>query len=57
MLIEVPIPYVVEAEPAMEWLVDEPVQKVSPVYDHSFWQRKLAEKIGMATRSKRPRPT
>ena len=46
MQIEVPIPYVVEAEPAMEWLMDEPVQKVSPVYDHSFWQRKLAEELG-----------
>lgn len=46
MQIEVPIPYVVEAEPAMEWLMDQPVQKVSPVYEHAFWQRKFAEALG-----------
>lgn len=32
MQITVPIPYVVESEPATEWLLGGPIQKVSPQY-------------------------
>lgn len=45
MQITVPTPYVVEAEPAMEWLLGEPVQKVSPAYSHAFWQGRFAEAL------------
>ncbi len=45
MQITVPTPYVVEAKPAMEWLLGAPVQKVSPAYSHAFWQGVFTEEL------------
>lgn len=45
MQITVPKPYIVEAKPAMEWLLGEPVQKVSPAYSHAFWQLLFGEEL------------
>ena len=45
MQITVTKPYVVDAKPAMEWLLGEPVQKVSPAYSHSFWQRLFGDEL------------
>ncbi len=45
MQITVKKPYVVESEPASEWLMGEPVRKVSPAYNHAFWQTCFAEAL------------
>jgi Uma2 family endonuclease len=46
MQITVPTPYVVEAKPAMEWLLGEPVQKVSPRYAHARMQLLIGNALG-----------
>jgi len=39
-------PYLIETEPAMEWLLGRPIQKVSPRYAHALFQRLFAERLG-----------
>jgi Uma2 family endonuclease len=43
--IDEPTPYLIEAKPAMEWLLGRPVQKVSPRYAHALFQRIFAARL------------
>ncbi|MGH7754767.1 MAG: Uma2 family endonuclease [Vulcanimicrobiaceae bacterium] len=52
MQISVPEPYLVESEPASEWLLGAPVQKVSPRYTHALLQRLLATELGEWSRGR-----